>query len=105
MYLAGGHKKDIAAFEDDFLVASEKSPGAADDNVNFVACMRLLRVGAMGRVKLYAEGTVLEQFGEALALGSREAGKAIFYSKVSVHDSIDLIRRLRSRLSASRLPQ
>jgi hypothetical protein len=68
--LARSGKQDIASLEDDLLVSAKKAAGAAYDDVDFVAWMRLLRVCPVRSVDFDAEGPVLEQLGEVLAVGS-----------------------------------
>jgi len=87
MNLARRNKQYVPALEDDFLLAPEKASSSARDNIDFVTSVGLLGTGAVGSVEFDAEGSVLEQFDKALALGTGQADHTVVNSEVSLHNS------------------
>ena len=77
MYLAGGGEQDIAPFKDNRFRSAEVSASPAGDDVNLIADMRLLGVGAQRRVHLDCKRSVPKQFGKALAVGSWKAFECV----------------------------
>jgi hypothetical protein len=75
MNLASLYKQYVTAFEDDFFLPAKKPPGAAYDDIDFIASVRMLGIRPMGSVEFDAEGSVCKKLDETFSLRARQAAQ------------------------------
>jgi hypothetical protein len=85
MGLAGGDKQDIAGLEDGLVLSADETAGTAYDDIDFIARMWVLWIGAVRRVEFHGERAMAEQLDKTLAAGSGQAVQTMASSEVSLH--------------------
>ncbi len=76
MHDSRGDEERVTRPERLALAAVQERSGTADDDIELIAAVRLLRVAAARRVQLQLERAVAEQRDETLAAGSGEPPEA-----------------------------